>query len=106
MTILFLNHGTINCGVYQYGKRLYNILAKDELIKYYYQEVTSEEQYISVINTTASITHVIYNYHAATMRWLNKNNIQKKYINIGIPHESSHDLFDKICERRRHLVMV
>ena len=91
--ILFLNHKIKNCGVYQYGLRLYEIL-QDE--KYVYTEIDSYEEYKNIITNTL-ITHIIYNYHKCTMSWLNTNNIQKRIKNIGIPHESPDNLFDIIC---------
>jgi hypothetical protein len=91
--ILFLNHKFKNCGVYQYGLRMYEILQKDEL--YAYAEIESYEEYRNVI--TPSFTHIIYNYHLSTMPWLNKHTIQKVVKNIGIPHESPDNLFDVVC---------
>lgn len=91
---LFLNHKIEQCGVYQYGLRLFEILQKDT--KFIYKEIDSYEEYKNVINIP-DITHIIYNYHQSTMPWLNKNTIQKCLKNIGIPHESPDDLFDIIC---------
>jgi hypothetical protein len=92
--ILFLNHKIKNCGVYQYGLRLYEIL-QDE--KYIYSEIDSYEEYKNIITRSSLITHIIYNYHQSTMPWLNNYTIQKRVKNIGIPHESPHNLFDIIC---------
>jgi hypothetical protein len=92
--ILFLNHKIKNCGVYQYGLRLFEILQKDT--NFIYEEIDSYEQYKNIINIP-DITHIIYNYHEATMPWLNDYNIQRVVKNIGIPHESSVNLFDIIC---------
>jgi len=98
MVVLFLNHNIIHCGVYQYGKRIYDILKKDNAVKYIYHEVTTAEDYRNLLETLTNITHIIYNYHLSTMPWLNGDIINKKYVNIGIPHESVNHIFDIICE--------
>jgi len=91
--ILFLNHKIKNCGVYQYGVRLFEILKDDT---YIYKEIDSYEEYTN-ISSSSQFTIIIYNYHKFTMPWLNKNTIQTVIRNIGIPHESPDDLFDIIC---------
>jgi hypothetical protein len=98
MKILFLNHKIQQCGVYQYGLRLYNILKKTSNIEYIYIEIENIYEYISVIQQSTDIQAILYNYHNSTMSWLNKDNIQNKVKNIGIPHESRHNFFDVICE--------
>jgi hypothetical protein len=97
MKVLFLNHKIQNCGVYQYGKRVIDILLLDTEIQYIYAEIDCYEEYLDVISKNTNITAVIYNYHVSTMSWLNPSNIQKNIKNIGIPHESPAHLFDIIC---------
>jgi hypothetical protein len=104
---LFFNHKVHNCGVYQYGKRLFDILNKDNIfifeepstpITYIYYEIDCYAEYLRIllehrINTIACI----YNYHISTMQWLNESTIQRNVKNIGIPHESPQHLFDIVC---------
>ena len=94
MNVLFLNHKIENCGVYQYGKRVFDILAVDEEINYIYKEVDTYQEYHDL---QKDVSYIIYNYHCATMPWLTHENIQKTVKNIGIPHESSAALFDIVC---------
>jgi hypothetical protein len=98
MIVIFFNHSVINCGVYQYGKRVYNIIKNDTNINYIYKEVNNIEDYINYINENPELKFIIYNYHSSTMTWLNSENIQRKVKNIGIPHESSGSMFDIICD--------
>lgn len=93
-TVLFLNHTVPNCGVYQYGLRMYNILKKCNKINYSYYEINSVEQYYELLSKTSDIKCIIYNYHQLTMPWLNIHTIQRKVKNVGIPHESNSDFFD------------
>lgn len=98
MSFLFLNHCVQNCGVYQYGKRLNEILQKEKDITYIYKEISTYDEYHNVITEYNNVCAVIYNYHPSTMWWLNYMNIQRRVKNIGIPHECSEYLFDIICD--------
>jgi hypothetical protein len=95
--VLFINHSDEACGVYQYGKRLFNIIQKDKDIHYIYKEITNLHDYYNTIEQTPNLSLVIYNYHISTMKWLAPDTIQKKVINIGILHESFSNMFDKLC---------
>jgi hypothetical protein len=95
MKVLFLNHSKQQCGVYQYGKRLYDILQKKG--EYTYVEIENVEDYRNSI-VKYSPDKILYNYHQSTMPWLNKDNIQHDVTNIGIPHESPEHLFDIVCD--------
>jgi hypothetical protein len=92
-TVLFFNHKIEKCGVYQYGRRVYDILVKTQEIEYIYKEINCFDEYIQIL----SIIHadaIIYNYHDSTMGWLNGHTIQKRVKNIGISHESQEYMFD------------
>ena len=96
MNFLFLNHKIKNCGVYQYGQRLYEIVKNEKSV---YCEIENIHEYQNVQNVLdEKYIFIIYNFHTSTMSWLNKNNIQKKVKNIGRVHESLSDFFDKIIE--------
>ncbi len=97
MKVLFLNHKIENCGVYQYGKRVFDILKNDTEIEYIYEEIDCYEEYRNVLQKSTDIVAIIYNYHCSTMPWLHQSNIQRTIKNIGIPHESQSDLFDIVC---------
>ncbi len=96
MTILFLNHKIKECGVYQYGYRLYDILYRSSKHTYVYEEIDCIDEYNNMIcKWTPSI--IIYNYHASTMPWLSRDIIGfQKHIHkhIGISHESDDTMFD------------
>jgi len=97
MKVLFLNHKIENCGVYQYGKRMIDILLLDTTIQYIYKEIDCYEEYYNILLQSPDIKAVIYNYHCSTMPWLHQSNIQRTVKNIGIPHESPDYLFDFVC---------
>lgn len=93
MKILFLNHKLKQCGVYQYGIRLYAILKKSDNIVYTYKELDSLYEYNCFVNE-CQYDGILYNYHGCTMTWLNSSNMQRKIKNIAINHESIIDIFD------------
>jgi hypothetical protein len=97
MTTLFLNNKIINCEVYQYGLRLYNILKKTNTITYVYVELDNYDNYLNAIQNH-NPENIIYNFHISTMNWLNTNNIQKNKLikNIGIIHKCQTTMFDII----------
>jgi len=94
MKVLFINHKIKECGVYQYGIRLFEILRKSQNIEYVYEEVGSLEDYNNLLSNTVGINIFLYNYHPSTLAWLNRYNIQRKIKNVGILHECSFDGFD------------
>ena len=100
MQILFLNSKHTQCGVYQYGRRLIEILYhKTPNIQFIYLEVNTLQEYYRVLENNYSVyTRIVYNYHPVTMPWLNVNTIQRQIKNIGIIHEYVADFFDIICE--------
>ena len=89
MKIIFLNHTQQQCGVYQYGLRLCNILSNCKINKYIYKEINNHKEYLNVINENEDINYVIYNCCDLTMPWLNNNTINvinKIFKKIGIIH--------------------
>lgn len=84
--ILFINHNIEACGVYQYGKRLANILVKSTNTNFIYCELSILQQYIDICKTP--VDAIIYNYHISTLSWLTNTTMQHKVPNIGIHHES------------------
>jgi hypothetical protein len=97
MNVLFLNHKKKQCGVYQYGLRIYNILKLTKDINYEYYELDCVEEY-NYITSKNNYYAIIYNYHVATMSWLNKNNIRKDILSVAIPHEISVSFFNITCD--------
>ena len=100
MKIWFLNHKIAQCGVYQYGVRLFDILKKSSKNQYIYKEIESLKEYTEWLNTLDNQFHIImYNFHSTTMQWLSSTNIgksesMKSTYNICIPHETWLDGFD------------
>jgi hypothetical protein len=93
--VLFINHKIERCGVYQYGKRIFDILIKSKELNYIYYEVDSFSEYVNILKQyNNELRAIIYNYHASTLMWLNNSTIQNKVKNIGLLHETDTNLFD------------
>lgn len=96
--VLFLNSVNKICGVYQYGKRVYDIIRLDSVITYVYHEISNHHDYVKVLKMHPECATIIYNYHSVTMHWLNPDTISKNHKNIGIVHESSKEAFDIVYD--------
>lgn len=97
--VLLINHKVKQCGVYQYGKRLFDILVKSNRVNYIYVEFENLKEYKDGIKkySKENINCIIYNYHIATLHWLSSKTIQRNITNIGILHDNNeNDIFDII----------
>ncbi len=87
-TILFLNSLQPQCGVYQYGKRMADILMKSEKYQFVYSEVTSMAEYVNRI-VKHQPAAIIYNYHPLTMHWFGSIAPRGGIKHFCIHHEGS-----------------
>jgi hypothetical protein len=90
LNILFINHKIQECGVYQYGFRIGNIIKKSKNYNFIYKEIDSIDEYYSCIKEY-NPNSIIYNNHGPVMPWLSKSLIMEiKNVNhIGIIHENN-----------------
>jgi FkbM family methyltransferase len=70
MNILFVNHATKACGVYQIGKRIAGFLAPSTKYRFIYLEATSPQQVIEAINIHQART-ILYNFYPSTLPFVN-----------------------------------
>ena len=70
--VLFLNHSEQACGVYQFGKRVYNLASKGSRVNYIYRELNSKEEYNKILNEV-NPEFIVYNWYPVTMGWLTEN---------------------------------
>lgn len=117
-TILILNHRISNCGVYQFGKRVYELVANSKDINYIYREAESVEEFEN-IKKKLNPDFIIYNWHRGTMQWLSEDLIvnDKNRKHIFIYHEEcirenydaylffgEYDISKKIPQKLSHLL--
>jgi hypothetical protein len=70
MKILFINHTQQHCGVYQYGKRVSDILSLDNRFIFKYLECDNIDIFINEL-TSFKPDYLVYNWHSSTLPWLN-----------------------------------
>lgn len=93
LNVLFLNNKIKNCGIYQYGLQVYNILKKKD-INYIYHEIENVEEYNNICDINNKVSSIIYNYCNMTMNWINSTTINKNFRNICILHFGPSHMFD------------
>lgn len=71
MKVLFLNHTQPVCGVYQFGKRVYELAKNSATVEYVYRELESSDEYISYLSQEKPDV-VLYNWYPVTMGWLSE----------------------------------
>jgi hypothetical protein len=81
--VLFVNHLQERCGIYQYGKRLFNCLMQDDRYEHEYVATNDKQTFIETCQKFQPDV-IIFNWHEATMRWftrdLNYINNAKQFI--------------------------
>src|SRR6187549_2791894 len=93
--VLFVSHKKAQCGVYEFGKKLSDVLEQSKQYKFCRVECSSLEelqQAVSLHNPSV----IIYNYHPSVLPWVASKVAPKLYRNniasisvpqIGIIHE-------------------
>jgi len=74
--VLFVNHNTKNCGVYQFGFNTFNILKKSKKYNFSLAEVNNNHELISILSTLPNLSAIIYNYYPGTMAWLDDSLVE------------------------------
>ena len=77
-TILFVTHKPKKCGVYEFGKNIFNVISQSQtynFIKIECDSINSLQNEIRTHNPDA----IIYNYHPSVMPWL-VTKISKGYL--------------------------
>lgn len=69
MKVLFLNHTQPACGVYQFGKRVYELSKNSKAVEYVYKELETTQEYLRYLEEEKPDV-VLYNWYPVTMGWL------------------------------------
>ncbi|MEP6585035.1 MAG: methyltransferase domain-containing protein [Ginsengibacter sp.] len=112
-SIVFVTHKPKQCGVYEFGKNVFNAILQSEqyrFIKIESDSIKDLEKQLDFHKPDA----VIYNYHPSVMPWLAtkiskgiyRNNIAgKNYPQIGIIHEITQEVADNATGYGNKLVI-
>ena len=66
---LIVSHKGEHCGVYQYGRNLYDVLTKDQTINWSYVECAGFEALKTAVHDSKPDV-ILFNHHPSTMNWL------------------------------------
>jgi hypothetical protein len=86
--ICFINHKIKECSIYQYGKRIFNILKKSNTQEYFYIEIDNCEEYKLLLSNN-NFNIIIYNYNKITLFWLTKYTINNNIKNFALIHDET-----------------
>src|SRR3989442_1967820 len=104
--ILFVNYAEQRCGVYQYGKNIFEAINKSQKYLFHYVEVLSLEEIDSCV-AKLGCEAIIYNYHPQTLTFINPYLARRyKQVNIALMHEMTQSEADKMPDKFfQHYVM-
>jgi hypothetical protein len=111
--ILFVSHSKKQCGVYQFGKSVFEVIQSSQKYKIDWVECDSLGMLKKAIGQY-SPDAIIYNFHPSTMPWLStklaprlyKSNISGiEIMQIGIIHEITQQISDGATNYRNLLVL-
>src|SRR5262245_23816292 len=91
--VLFLNHKPAQCGVHEFGRNLGLALERSDDC-FLYRECGSSKELGDIIRSERPAV-IIYNYHPATMDWVNVSVTGKiERPQLGIIHEVTQEVAD------------
>jgi hypothetical protein len=89
MKVLLVNHSQQRCGVYQYGKRMADILLTDNRYISKYIEADDQETFFKNVSEFNPDV-IVYNWHNATLSWFTpKISYQVKAKQLILHHEDN-----------------
>jgi SAM-dependent methyltransferase len=111
--ILFVSHANQKCGVYQFGKTIFDVIKLSEKYNFRWVECDS----LSLLKDSIkqyTPDAIIYNYHPITMPWIVSKVLTKVYksnitdiriLQIGIIHEITQDVADNATNYRNKFLI-
>jgi tetratricopeptide (TPR) repeat protein len=96
--VLIISHKKSQCGVYQYGVDIANSLKKSKVHDFVYAECSSQsELHEAIVRYNPKV--IIYNYHPATMPWLDGCITRHYHIcQLSIIHEVTQENADNATQ--------
>ena len=111
--IIFVSHLKKQCGVFEFGKNIFNAISNSEKYNIIWLECNSLQQLNNAVSEFMPAA-IIYNYHPATMPWLcqkvgpkfYKNNVHEiDILQIGIIHEITQEIADNATNYRKEYLV-
>ena len=97
--VLFVSYKEERCGVYQWGKNIFEAVSKSEKYQFHYVEVLNLEELDSYV-AKSECEAILYNYHPQTLTFLNPS-MERRYsqVNIALMHEMTQAEADSMPDR-------
>lgn len=87
--VLILNHDKVECGTYQYAKRIYSIVSGSDKVQYEYRDTGNREDYLRVINEIKPDV-IVYNWHIDRMPWVVESDVDnREFLHYFLFHDGS-----------------
>lgn len=111
--ILFVTHRSKQCGVYEFGKKIFQAISISDAYTFIKAECNSLEDLKEAV-TTHSPEAIIYNYHPSVLPWVctkvlkgvYRNNIfAERAVQIGIIHEVTQNVADTATAYRNKWIL-
>lgn len=111
-TVLFVTHRKKQCGVYEFGKQVFEAVSGSAKYRFVKAECDSLDELLQAVEENRPEA-IIYNYHPAVMPWLctrsakgiYRNNIANvKALQIGVIHEVTQDVADTATAYRNTFI--
>jgi hypothetical protein len=77
--ILFLSHPEHACGVFQFGRRVFELASQSNKLEFTYREMLTRKDYMNIYSQY-NPEYIIYNWHRGTMPALTESLIQEKKV--------------------------
>jgi len=104
--VLFVNYDEVQCGVFQYGRNLFNALNKSDKYQFTYAKVKNIKEIDAQVKSSRCEA-IIYNYHPQTLKFINPQ-MRRRYpqVNIALMHEMTQAEADSMPDKFfQHYVM-
>jgi SAM-dependent methyltransferase len=111
--ILFVSHKKAQCGVYEFGKSISDVLQHSKRYQFVRVECSSFEQLSDAIAGN-SPSAIIYNYYPSVLPWIVGHIVSQVYISninsikipqIGIIHEITQNIADSATNYRNRILL-
>lgn len=104
--VLYVNHKPQQCGVYEYGKEIGNLLIESKKFKAYYCECDSLDD-LSTHYKKIKPEVIIYNYHPTTMPWVintKKFAVPILYRFQAVQVGTIHEVYQQVADEANNMV--
>ena len=87
--VLILNHNRVECGTYQYAKRIYGIVSGSDKVQYIYRDTGNRDDYLFALSEVKPDV-IVYNWHFDRMPWVVESDVDNRdFLHYFLFHDGS-----------------